>query len=160
VKSAFSPDQSVLNFCSAAASHTPVPRLCRHRPSSRVRIVLQDINGDVPERRTMNDSRRQITPLRRRAAISNATIRRDGSRGPSHGTGQTAGPAQYSDVAARSRPRRRARINHSAVPRARFILSRDLSSGSSRFSFDMPSDSWRKRVTNFESKFTASCLKV
>jgi len=28
------------------------------------------------------------------------------------------------------------------------------------FSFDMPSDLWRKRVTNFESKFTAFCLKV
>jgi len=28
------------------------------------------------------------------------------------------------------------------------------------FSFDMPSDLWRKRVTNFESKFTAFYLKV
>jgi len=28
------------------------------------------------------------------------------------------------------------------------------------FSFDMPSNLWRKRVTNFESKFTAFCLKV
>jgi len=28
------------------------------------------------------------------------------------------------------------------------------------FSFDMPSDLWRKRVTNFESKFTVFCLKV
>jgi len=28
------------------------------------------------------------------------------------------------------------------------------------FSFDMPSDLWRKRMTNFESKFTAFYLKV
>jgi len=28
------------------------------------------------------------------------------------------------------------------------------------FSFDMPSGLWRKRVTNFESKFTAFYLKV
>jgi len=28
------------------------------------------------------------------------------------------------------------------------------------FSFDMPSDLWQKRVTNFESKFTAFYLKV
>jgi len=28
------------------------------------------------------------------------------------------------------------------------------------FSFDTPSDLWRKRVTNFESKFTVFCLKV
>jgi len=28
------------------------------------------------------------------------------------------------------------------------------------FAFDMPSDLWRKRVTNFESKFTAFYLKV
>jgi len=28
------------------------------------------------------------------------------------------------------------------------------------FSFDMPSDLWRKRVTNFESKFIAFYLKV
>jgi len=28
------------------------------------------------------------------------------------------------------------------------------------FSFDMPNDLWRKRVTNFESKFTAFYLKV
>jgi len=28
------------------------------------------------------------------------------------------------------------------------------------FSFDMPSDLWRKRVTDFDSKFTAFYLKV
>jgi len=28
------------------------------------------------------------------------------------------------------------------------------------FSFDMPSDLWGKRVTNFKSKFTAFYLKV
>jgi len=28
------------------------------------------------------------------------------------------------------------------------------------FSFEMPSDLWRKRVTKFESKFTDFCVKV